>query len=421
MPMGWRGVLSAAVLVSALGYFVDVYDLLLFSIVRVPSLTALGLSGPALLDRGVMLLNVQMAGLLVGGVLWGVLGDKRGRKSVLFGSIALYSLANLANALATDVTQYAILRFIAGVGLAGELGAAVTLVSEMLPTASRGYGTAIVAGVGILGAVAAALVGRYLSWRFAFALGGALGLLLLLLRVRLAESGLFKALPTGVARGRLRTLLARPRTALRWLCIVLAGIPVWYAVGILVTFSPELSVPLKVGGVVNAGLAILWCYVGIAVGGFLLGSASQALGRRRAFLALGILGVLAISVALLEVRWLRLWAFYGTCAMLGAATGYWTVLMTSAAESFGTNVRATVVTTVPNLIRGAVVPLTLAFQALRPSQGLVNAALWVGVATCSLALFALLGVPETHGASLDFVEGEVPAQVPAAEDAPLGA
>jgi MFS family permease len=418
--MSWRHVLTAAVLVSALGYFVDVYDLLLFSIVRVPSLTGLGLSGAALLDRGVLLLNVQMAGLLVGGVLWGILGDKRGRRSVLFGSIALYSVANLLNAFVTNVDQYAALRFVAGVGLAGELGAAVTLVSEMLPKESRGYGTAIVAGVGILGAVFAALVGRWLSWRIAFALGGVLGLLLLVMRVRLAESGLFAALPAHVPKGRLRTLLADRKAALRWLCLVLVGVPVWYGVGILVTFSPELSVPLKIGGVVNAGLAILWCYVGIAVGGFALGALSQRVGNRRLFLALGIAGVLVASLVFLELRWLRLWAFYALCACLGAATGYWTVLMTSAAESFGTNVRATVVTTVPNLIRGSVVPMTLVFTALRAPLGLVGSALALGVGVCALALVALAGVPETHGASLDFVQGDSTPPVEAsADDQPM--
>jgi MFS family permease len=240
------------------------------------------------------------------------------------------------------------------------------------------------------------------------------------MRVRLAESGLFAALPAHAPKGRLRTLLADRKAALRWLCLVLVGVPVWYGVGILVTFSPELSVPLKIGGVVNAGLAILWCYVGIAAGGFALGALSQRVGNRRLFLALGIAGVLVASLVFLELRWLRLWAFYALCACLGAATGYWTVLMTSAAESFGTNVRATVVTTVPNLIRGAVVPLTLAFQALRPAQGLVGAALIVGVATCGLALMALVGIPETHGADLDFVEG-ASVQAAVAGDAPAPA
>src|SRR5882762_615963 len=114
---------SVPVIVAALGYFVDIYDLLLFSIVRRPSLSALGVPDEELFGQGEFLLQVQMGGLLLGGLIWGIMGDKRGRLSVLFGSILMYSLANIGNGFVTNVTQYAALRFIAGLGLAGELGA----------------------------------------------------------------------------------------------------------------------------------------------------------------------------------------------------------------------------------------------------------------------------------------------------------
>jgi len=417
MEARWRSLLNGMVLVCALGYFVDVYDLLLFSVVRAASLTDLGVPASRLLDVGVFLLNVQMAGLLVGGIVWGILGDKRGRRSVLFGSIALYSLANLANAFVQDTTSYAILRFLAGVGLAGELGAAITLVTEALPAQARGYGAAIVAGLGITGAIAAALVGALVSWRVAFALGGLMGLALLALRVRLSESGLFAALP-GHERGRLSALFASRRAAGRWLLLVLAGVPVWFVVGILVTFSPELAKPLAVSGAVTAGSAILWCYVGIAGGGFFAGAWSERAGSRKrvvgAFLGL----ILALTLALLLLRGLPLVAFYALCAGLGFASGYWSALLTSAAEAFGTNVRATVVTTVPNLIRGAVVPLTLALQWLRPTSGLVGAALLVGLLSVGAALMALSLLPETHGAVMDRLEdGSTPVPAPVAEPA----
>ena len=227
------------ILVAALGYFVDIYDLILFSIVRVPSLTALGLSGDALLDSGVLLLNMQMAGMLVGGIAWGVMGDRRGRLSVLFGSIVLYSIANIANAFVHDVSTYAALRFIAGVGLAGELGAGITLVSEILPKEVRGYGTTIVASVGVMGAVVAVLVGDAFDWRIAYIVGGVMGLALLVLRIGVFESGLFEGVKqTTVARGNFFALFARPARTRRYLSAVLVGLPIWYVIGILITFAP---------------------------------------------------------------------------------------------------------------------------------------------------------------------------------------
>ena len=393
---GQRRILTAAVVVGALGYFVDIYDLVLFSIVRVASLRALGVED--VLGTGVLLLNMQMVGMLVGGLAWGLLGDRRGRVSVLFGSILLYSLANLANAFVQNVPQYAALRFLAGVGLAGELGAAVTLVAESMPKETRAYGTAVVAGFGILGAVAAALVGQAFPWQVAYLVGGVMGLVLLAARLRLRESPMWAAAP----RGDLRVLL-RPGRLGRYARVVLVGVPIWFVIGILVTFAPELSRELGVRGDVTAGMAVLWTYSGAAAGDLASGFLSQRWGRRRVMLLfLGATAFLTLAYALLAGASLAL--FYGTCLALGLAVGYWAVFATNAAEQFGTDVRATVATTAPNLVRAAVVPLTLAFTALIPHAGRVQAALVVGAASVVVALLALWGMPETRGKDLDYVE-----------------
>lgn len=402
---GWRAALNVTVLVSALGYFVDIYDLLLFSIVRVPSLTSLGLSGDALLSTGVLLLNAQMFGLLVGGILWGILGDKRGRLSVLFGSIAVYSVANIANAFVTDVTWYAILRFVAGVGLAGELGAAVTLVSEVMSKETRGYGTALIAGFGLFGAVVAALVGGMFEWRTAFIVGGVMGLALLVLRVSVAESGMFRQTARQeVARGSLRLLLATKERRTRYMHCILLGMPIWFAIGVLVTFAPEFGVELSAEGVWLAGMAVLWAYAGGAIGDVVSGFLSQRYGSRQ-WVMLVFIAIIALATFLiLFLRNLSAAEFYALCFLLGFGIGYWAVFVTNAAEQFGTNLRATVTTTVPNLVRGSVVPITLGLAALRAPLGLVRAALVVGTICFLVALWSLRSLEETHGRDLDYVE-----------------
>jgi MFS transporter, putative metabolite:H+ symporter len=399
-------ILNRAVLVGALGYFVDIYDLLLFSIVRIPSLRGIGVPDDQLLPVGVMLLNAQMAGLLLGGLLWGVLGDKRGRVSVLFGSIALYSLANIANAFVTDTTTYAALRFLAGIGLAGELGAAITLVSETMTKENRGYGTAIVAGVGILGAVAAWAVASVLAWQGAFLVGGFLGLGLLALRYKLRESVMFATASSrpGVRKGDLRLLFASKHRALTFVRCVLIGMPLWFVIGILITFSPELSRALGVVGVVEAGTAVAVSYAALSAGDLASGFLSQRI-KSRWWTVLGFTAATAVLVfAYFFARGVSAEVFYALCAALGFSAGYWAVFVTNAAEQFGTNLRATVATTVPNLVRGSVVPLTTAFTILAASIGLAKAALAVGTVTFLLALWALRGLDETYGKDLDYLE-----------------
>ncbi len=394
-----------AILVAALGYFVDIYDLLLFGVVRLPSLASLGITGDAALSEGAFLLDMQMIGMLLGGVLWGMLADKRGRLSVLFGSIVLYSLANLANGLVQNVSQYAVLRFLAGVGLAGELGAGITLVSESMPAKLRGYGTTIVASIGILGAVVASLVGGFFSWRTAYFIGGGLGVSLLLLRVGVVESGLFEGVKERTkSRGNFWQLFSTWDRARRYLAVIFVGVPIWYTVGILILFSSEIGKAMGMTEAPSPGRAVFFCYAGLAAGDLASGALSQVLkSRRRALLVFLLLTGLTIAVYFTLGKG-SLTAFYAACVALGVANGYWAVFVTVAAEQFGTNLRGTATTTVPNFVRGMVVPLTALFQLFKGSLGVVGSAVALGAGTLIVAFFALFALGETYGKDLDFLE-----------------
>lgn len=425
-----REVLNRTVIVSALGYFVDIYDLLLFSIVRQSSLAGIGLVGDAATNAGVLVFNAQMIGLLVGGVLWGVLADKRGRVTVLFGSIAMYSVANIANAFVADVNTYATLRFIAGVGLAGELGVAVTLVSEVMRKETRGYGTAVVAGVGIAGALLAGAVAAsnlqlfgLASWRIAFLVGGLLGLVLLVTRFKMAESGMFRTTAkAGVRSGDFRLLFGTRERTLRYVRCVLIGLPIWYVVGVLITFSPEISRELGVVGAVSAGTAVMANYAAAALAGFLSGVVSQRF-RTRWWVVFGSIAITSLLIFVYFLaRGVSVDAFYAVCFLLGISTGYWSVFVTIASEQFGTNIRATATTTVPNVIRGSAVPIVLGFQAFAPLLGYARSALLVGVLCLLIALMALRGLEETYGKDLDYVEVDgAPVEAPADVPAPVRA
>ncbi|MDX2128670.1 MAG: MFS transporter [Chloroherpetonaceae bacterium] len=398
-------ILHRSVIIGALGYFVDIYDLLLFGIVRIESLKSLGVAESAFLPVGAFLINMQMTGLLLGGVLWGILGDKKGRLSVLFGSILLYSLANIANAFVQDVTTYGVLRFIAGIGLAGELGAAITLVSESLPREVRGYGTSIVAGIGVLGAVVAALIGDAFPWRTAYLIGGGMGLLLLALRVSMLESGLYeKAKSSAATRGNFFQLFSNQSLFTKYLACIAIGIPIWYAIGILITFSPEFAKALDISGKVKAGEAIMYSYIGLSIGDFASGIISQWFQSRRKTVLMFLL-LTAASTALYFLLPVRTpVAFYFICLLIGISTGYWAIFVTTAAESFGTNLRATVATSVPNFVRGSVVPMTLLFQFFAGKLGLVWGGVLLGVISLTLALWALRSLKESFHTDLNYLE-----------------
>lgn len=401
----YQSIFSITVIVAALGYFVDMYDLILFGIVRVASLTALGYTGSALVDYGVLLLNTQMGGMLLGGILWGVLGDKKGRLYVLFGSILMYSLANIGNAFVTDITTYAIARFIAGIGLAGELGAAITLVSEILPQKQRGYGTAIVASVGLLGAVTAAFVGDFLNWKIAYLVGGGLGLALLILRFKMLESGMYNQIhQKDIRKGDFISLFTNWERFSKYMKCVLIGFPMWFVVGVLITFSPEFATRLGVLKPIIAGKAIMFTYIGIVIGDVVSGVGSQLIkSRKKTILAFKLFAIFLIGIYLYS-NGLSSTEFYTLCGFIGFAMGYWAVFVTIGAEQFGTNLRATVATTVPNFVRGATIPITLAFKYLINHTSYVNAATIVGSITFIVAFIALYRLDESYHKDLDYLE-----------------
>lgn len=400
------------VIVAALGYFVDIYDLLLFGIVRVPSLKDLGLTPDEISTVGASILNWQMGGLLLGGILWGIIGDKRGRLSVLFGSIITYSIANIACGFVKHVTfmdpttYYALMRFVAGIGLAGELGAGITLVSEVLPKEKRAIGTSLVAGIGLFGAVVAYFTVKLFDWQTAFLVGGGLGFGLLLLRVGVVESGMFKDVTDQkhISRGDFLSFFTNANRFSRYLKCIGIGLPTWFVIGILATFSNEFGKALGVSEEIQPGLAIMWCYVGLAVGDLSSGFISHALESRRKGVAL-LMGVaLIFSLIYLFTGTKSATMLYGLCLAMGFGIGYWAMFVTIGAEQFGTNIRATAATTIPNMVRGLVIPMTLSYQALKPSLDIINAGAVVGLICFILGFYSILTIPETHGKDLNYLE-----------------
>jgi MFS family permease len=393
------------VVIAALGYFVDIYDLILFGIVRVASLKGLGITDDAgLKDIGLFLLNMQMAGMLLGGILWGILGDKKGRVSVLFGSIIMYSLANILNGMVQDISQYAVLRFIAGIGLAGELGAGITLVSEVMSKEKRGYGTTIVATVGILGAVAAALVADLFEWRVAYYVGGVMGLALLVLRVGIYESGMFKNIQSEkINKGQFHQLFTDWKRFIKYLRCILIGVPLWFVVGILITFSDAFGKYFGYNDIIPAK-SIMYCYIGLAIGDLTSGFLSQVFKTRKKIIVSFIIITNILIIIYLFLNIFGTFFFYTMCLLLGISCGYWAVFVTNASEQFGTNLRATVTTSVPNFVRGAVVPLSLLFQFFNGFISIIYSAAITASIALLLAYISAAKLEETYGKDLNYVE-----------------
>jgi len=393
------------VLVGALGYFVDIYDLLLFSIIRVPSLKSIGLTDELIKTEGMRIINIQMLGLLIGGVIWGTLGDKKGRLKVLFGSILLYSLANIANGFVTNATQYAWLRFITGIGLAGELGASITLVSEILSKEKRGIGTSLVAGIGLSGAVAAYFVSKYFDWHTCYFIGGGLGLALLLLRVSVYESHMFEQVSTKkISKGNFLLFFTNAKRFKKYLLSILIGLPNWYVIGILITFSKEFGAAFQIKETINAGKAVMYAYVGISIGDIATGLISQWLRSRKKVLYI-FYALTAVSIFLyFQQQQGTANNMYWICALLGFSTGFWAILVTMAAEQFGTNLRATAATTVPNMVRGSLNLITLLFVSLQTAFDYIESAWVTGIAIMIIAIVSAICTQETFGKDLDYIE-----------------
>lgn len=402
-----KQLLKLPVIVAALGYLVDMYDLFLFSVVRVPSLKALGVADDKLLPEGVFLLNMQLAGLLIGGVLWGIMGDKKGRLSVLFGSIILYSLANMANGLVQTLPQYAALRFIAGVGLAGELGAGITLVAELLPQKLRGYGAVIVSTMGVLGGILAYFIADLFEWRISYFVGGGLGLLLLILRINVFESGLFlKIKSEKIDRGDIMMIFGNGKRLKKYFLAIVAGMPIWFVVGVLVTFSPEFGKAHGLPHAIIAGKAVMLSFFGQTFGNLACGVLSQRLQSRKKAIAIFMLLSFGTMLVYLLAPIGSTLLFYVIIAIIGFFNGYWTLFVMMAAELFGTNIRATVATSIPNFVRGSAIPLTSAFAFLKTntSLGVSTAAVTIATITVMVAMSALYFLEETFSKDMNYVE-----------------
>ena len=396
---------NIVVLAAGLGFFVDTFDLFLFNVYRIPSLKELGFSGTALTSAGEYLLSVQMLGMMIGGIISGIIADKKGRVTVLFGSIILYSLANILNAFVYDLNSYALIRFIAGVGLAGELGAGITLVGESMSIEKRGYGTILVATLGGLGAVTAGLAGDFLPWRTAFLVAGGLGFLLLLLRVKAMETNIFKAsLRQEQPRGSFFHLFKSKIRIYKYFACILVGVPIWYSVGLLITLSPELALEHHIN-YLKLGLCFILFQVGITTGDLSSGILSQLFRSRKkiliAYMAFAIVGTILHFIQLYQSG-----SIYITSLLMGIGCGYLSVFVTSTSEHFGTNLRVSATATVTNFMRGAVtilIPLRIWIQEMG-SFTLSQSLIFTGIIVWSVALIAVFWLPETYGRNLDYLE-----------------
>ncbi|TDO28594.1 MFS transporter [Sediminibacterium goheungense] len=403
------GIFSLPVIVAALGYFVDIYDLLLFTIVKKPSMLGVGATDATMLVDSTRVINWQMTGLLLGGILWGVLADKKGRLSVLFGSIILYSLANFATGFVQTVNQYAACRFIGGLGLAGELGAGITLVSELLPKNKRGVGTSLVAGIGLSGAVAAYFTYQLTDdWRLCYKIGGALGIGLLLLRVSVAESGMFReAKEQKVARGNFFMLFNNGKRLKKYVFAILIGLPTWYVIGILVNQSDRFGKAMFDSTTIDSGRSIMFAYAAIAIGDMLVGLVSQYFkSRKKALLLYYMLTIVGLFLFFSGYNDSDT-SMYAICTLLGFSTGFWAIFVTMGAEQFGTNLRGTAATTIPNMVRGALPLINMLFLDLFQKSwnwSLINSGIVTGIVVMSITLIAYYFTEETFHKDLNYVE-----------------
>ncbi len=403
-------IFNIAVLVAALGYFVDIYDLLLFTIVKALSMKSVGATDATMLVDSTKVLNWQMIGLLVGGIIWGMMGDKKGRLSVLFGSIILYSIANFFTGFVETVNQYAMARFFAGLGLAGELGAGITLVSELLPKEKRGVGTSLVAGIGLSGAVAAYFTFKFSGndWRFCYKLGAVLGIFLLLLRIKVSESGMFKSIQEGnIVKGNFALFFVEKKRFLKYIKAIAIGLPTWFVIGILINQSDKFGKEFFGSTTIESGRSIMFAYIAISIGDILIGFVSQYFkSRKKALLLFYCITVIAVAIFFSPLNNSDS-AMYLICAAMGFGTGFWAIFVTMGAEQFGTNLRATAATTIPNMVRGSLPLMTLLFKDFfhqKLEWNLWQSGIVTGIVVLLVTFIAFYFTKETFGKDLNFVE-----------------
>ncbi len=393
------------IVVASLGYFVDIYDLVIFSIVRIQSFKEIGIAPDQMRTSGEYVLNMQMAGLLIGGIIWGIIGDKFGRIKVLFGSILLYSIANICNAYTGTLHSYALIRFLAGIGLAGELGAGITLVSESMDKNKRGYGTMIVAVVGVLGAIAAFYVAEHFAWRKAYIVGGIMGIVLLVLRVGTFESGMYRQVANrAIAKGKFTMLFATRERFLRYLYCLLIGLPLWFVVGIFIALAPEFGAALGAPVPLSAGVGIMFSYIGISLGDLLAGLFAQITRSRKLTVFVFQVSMLISSVWYLSSTGITQEKFQWMAFFMGISVGYWATFVTISSEQFGTNLRATVTTTAPNFVRGALIPSTFLFEFFVHRYNIITAGYIMIFLLTAIAIFAITQLKESFNKDLNFLE-----------------
>jgi MFS transporter, putative metabolite:H+ symporter len=413
MNKKYIAVFSLPVIVAALGYFVDIYDLLLFNIVRIPSLRSLGLSAIDIDKKGELIIGIQMVGLLLGGIIWGIAGDKKGRLSVLFGSIILYSLANIANGFVQTVPEYAVARFVAGIGLAGELGAGITLVSELLKKEQRGIGTSLVAGLGLTGAVVAFFISQQFDWRICYFIGGSLGILLLFLRLSVFESGMYTALESSVPKGNILMFFNNARRFRKYICSILLGLPTWFVIGILIAFSNKFAKNFGIAGDINPGKATMFAYAAISIGDVLAGLLSQLLkSRKKALYVFYAITVIMMVLYFTQTSSSTTTEMYLITAGLGFGTGFWAIFVTMGAEQFGTNLRATAATTIPNMVRGSLPLMLLLFNGLQHYFSYIYSGMLTGVTVIIISIVATIFTEETFHKDLNYIEEGSSIQTP---------
>jgi len=398
-------IISLPVIVAALGYFVDIYDLLLFNIVRLPSLRSLGLSPAAVDAQGELIIGVQMIGLLIGGIIWGIAGDKKGRLNILFGSIILYSVANVANGFVQTIPQYMWARFVAGIGLAGELGGGITLVAELLKKEHRGLATSLVAGLGLTGAVVAFFISQQFDWRVCYFIGGGLGVTLLLLRVSIFESGMYQAMDRAVSKGNFLMFFNNRKRFRKYACSILLGLPTWFVIGILIAFSNKFAKSFGIASPVNPAKATMYAYIAIAVGDILAGVISHLLqSRKKALYIYYLITIIMIVLYFGQSAKSSVNQMYWLCAGLGFGTGFWAIFVTMGAEQFGTNLRATAATTVPNMVRGSLPLMLLLFNGLQHFFTYTISGMLTGLVVMIISSIAVLFSEETFHKDLDYLE-----------------
>jgi MFS family permease len=411
-PARSHSIFNIAVIVAALGYFVDIYDLLLFTIVREPSLAGLGVDlsiKKEIIAASTKVINWQMWGLLIGGIIWGIMGDKKGRLSVLFGSIILYSVANFFTGFVQTVDQYAYARFVAGIGLAGELGAGITLVSELLPKNKRGIGTSLVAGIGLFGAVAAYFTFKFTDdWRLCYKIGAGLGIMLLFLRIAVAESGMFNQVKKqNVSRGNIFMFFNNSKRFRKYLLAILIGLPTWFVIGVLVNLSNRFATEFYGENKIESGRAIMYAYAAIAIGDILVGLISQYFKSRKKALYLFYFFAIISGIYFFSGNIQNDSTMYLACAALGFSTGFWAIFVTMGAEQFGTNLRATAATTIPNMVRGSLPLINMLFvNVFQESAGysFVKSAVITGIIVMVITLIAAYFTEETFHKDLNYIE-----------------